>query len=161
MKDIRVALEEELSLLPSIEESADLLFTEAGIDNLPPSANEAELRQAKCILVIGRPIQGFARIEEIDGAAHLEQLSVDRHFSGQGIGTRLLEGACKWANDNGYKKMTLITFKNIPWNGPFYAKHQFMESSDVSAGLQQLREHEKDLGLDEIGERVVMERELT
>ena len=161
MKDIRVALKEELSLLPSIEESADLLFAEAGIDNLPPSANEAELRQSKCILVIGRPIQGFARIEEIDGAAHLEQISVNRKCSGQGIGTSLLEGACKWAKANGYKKKTLITFKNIPWNGPFYTKHQFMECSDVSAGFQQLRKHEKELGLDKIGERVVMERELS
>jgi GNAT superfamily N-acetyltransferase len=160
METVRPARKTDHSLLPIIEQSADALFEELGITNLPPAADESELEQAMTILVIGDPIKGFARIEEVDGNAHLEQLSVGREYSGQGFGTKLLEASCIWAKSSGYARISLITFRDIPWNAPFYSKHQFFEQVKLSAGLTSLRDHEKKLGLDVIGDRIVMSREL-
>lgn len=160
MDKVRIAQKSELSKLPLIEKSADSLFEEAEIKNLPPVASLEELKNSDCIIVIGNPPKGFIRIDAVDNNAHIEQLSVDRNFMGKGLGGTLLEAAVDWARVNDYSSITLITFKNIPWNGPFYKKHGFDELTNISNGLKRLREHEKKLGLDSIGERIVMYKKL-
>jgi len=157
---VRAARPDELPLLPEIEASADILFEEAGIKGLPPAGKVEDFKEADHIFVIGEPVNGFSRLDDIDGHAHLEQLSVDREHSGQGLGSELLEETCRQAQELGYSAITLITFKNLKWNAPFYAKHGFTEVSEVPEYLQPLRHHEQQLGLDDIGERVVMERKL-
>ena len=156
MTEVRIAKNSELSKLPAIEKSADFLFEEAGIRNLPPVASIEELRSAKCIMVIGNPPSGFIRIEEVGNKAHIEQLSVKRNYMGQGLGSKLLKSAVEWAKVNGYSQITLITFKDIPWNELFYKKHGFDELLNIPGDIKKLREHEKELGLDSIGERIVM-----
>ncbi len=79
---------------------------------------------------------------------------------GGGLGGKLLEAGVDWAKEQGYSQITLITFKNIPWNGPFYEKHGFDELSNISDSLKRLREYEKEVGLDSIGERIVMYKKL-
>jgi GNAT superfamily N-acetyltransferase len=160
MNEVRIAKNSELSELPSIEKSADFLFEEAGIRNLPPAAGVEELRSSKCILVIGNPPKGFIRVDEVGNNAHIEQLSVGRNCMGEGLGGKLLEAGVDWAKEKGYSQITLITFKNIPWNGPFYKKHGFDELSSITDSLKKLREHEKEIGLDSIGERTVMYKKL-
>ena len=160
MTEVRIAKNSELSKLPAIEKSADFLFEEAGVINLPPVAGVEELSSAKCILVIGNPPEGFIRIDEVGSNAHIEQLSVDRNCMGGGLGGKLLEAGVDWAKEQGYSQITLITFKNIPWNGPFYEKHGFDELSNISDSLKRLREYEKEVGLDSIGERIVMYKKL-
>ncbi len=160
MTVVRIAKDSELSKLSSIEESADSLFEEAGITNLPPVASLDELKGAKCILVAGSPPRGFIRIDELGKMAHIEQLSVERDSMGQGLGGKLLRAAIEWAKENGYSQITLITFKNIPWNGPFYKKHGFDQLLKVTSAIRKLREHERKLGLDSVGERIVMYKDL-
>ncbi len=46
----------------------------------------------------------------------------------------------------------------MPWNGPFYARHGFVELTDPGPGLRQLRDTERRLGLDALGRRVVLRR---
>ena len=156
MIEARIAKKSEISKLPSIEKSADFLFEEAGIRNLPAVASLEELRNANCIMVIDDPPKGFIRIDEVDNNAHIEQLSVKRNCMGEGLGSKLLEAATEWAKVKGYSQITLITFKNIPWNGPFYEKHGFWELTNIPDDLKKLRDHEKKLGLDSIDERIVM-----
>ena len=160
MTEVRIAKKNEISQLPSIEKSADLLFEEAEIRNLPPAAGVEALRSSKCILVIGNPPKGFIRIDEVGSNAHIEQLSVGRNSMGKGLGGKLLEAGIDWAKEKGYSRITLITFKNIPWNGPFYKKHGFHELSNISDCLKKLRKHEKEIGLDNLGDRTVMYKKL-
>jgi hypothetical protein len=48
----------------------------------------------------------------------------------------------------------------VPWNGPYYAARGFVEVDDVTPGVVALREREQRLGLDEVGRRIVMRRDL-
>lgn len=158
---VRVAAAADLEYLPEVEAAADSLFAEIGMTGLPPSASKSELAKAKVLLVAGSPPVGFARIEEIDGCAHLEQLSVRPEQGGKGIGGRLLEEACVWAASNGYDAITLATFRDVPWNAPFYGRHGFKVIEKLTPGLAALRKHEiEKLGLDKAGARVVMKRPL-
>ena len=158
--DMHFAEDQEIEQLTAVESAADQVFNEAGIQNLPPAASSSELKTAKALIVAGNPPIGFVRIEEIDANAHLEQLSVIPEESGKGTGGRLLEQACRWATEHGYSTMTLSTFRDIEWNAPFYAKHGFEILTELTPGLENLRQHEIEIGLDKIGPRVVMARVL-
>ncbi len=161
MLEIRPAALAEFSLLPTIEAESDLLLTEIGglprSLALPPVPSVAEFAGALHILVAGRPPVGFARLEEIDGQAHFEQLSVIPDYARQGIGRALVNAAKAWAKEAGYHAMTLWTFAEVPFNAPFYASCGFTAVTSVGPELAQLRKHEKDLGLDDLGARAIMQ----
>ena len=178
---IREAGAEDLPLLPALEAASDtLLAGMPGVRNpgvaaevlgsgardpevrgvdplpLPPPASAAELSSALQVLVSGTPAVGFARLEEVDGQAHLEQLSVHPDAAGAGVGRALVEAALGWARAQGYTSMTLSTFAGVPFNAPFYRSCGFTDVLNPGDELRELREHEKQLGLDALGERVAM-----
>jgi GNAT superfamily N-acetyltransferase len=157
---IRPAEPEDLAGLIAIEASADKLFEVAGYGATPGPASVAELEQAAALFVAGRPAVGYVRLELVDGLAHIEGLSVQPKRMKQGIGTALIEAACDWAREQGYSAITLCTFADVPWNGPFYRKRGFDELTLLTPGLHRLRASEVDIGLDEMGPRIVMCRDL-
>ncbi len=57
------------------------------------TATPEVLRSAKALIVAGNPPIGFARLNEFEGNAHLEQLSVISKQVRKGIGKKLLEEA--------------------------------------------------------------------
>ena len=65
-----------------------------------------------------------------------------------------------WAAEKGYSAMTLTTYRDVAWNAPFYARRGFAVIDDLPAGLAAIRAREQELGLDDVGPRVVMRREL-
>jgi len=144
----------------ALEAASDTLFDAIGFDLVPGPATEAAMSAALAVLVAGDPPVGFARLEELDGLAHLEQLSVEPAHGRQGIGRALVEGACDWARELGYGAMTLVTFADVPWNAPFYASAGFRRLSHLTPGLAALREVDRANGLDELGARIVMVRRL-
>ncbi len=161
MPAIRLADPDEYPKLFDIERRADVLFTAAGIGPLPDPATSHELiEEARAVFVAGRPAVGFARVDVVDGCAHLEQLSVLPSQMRRGIGTALLEACCEWALDQGYAAMTLTTFADVEWNGPFYARRHFVVTEQLGPELAELYDWENDLGLGRIGTRVVMRRDL-
>ncbi|MDK1329016.1 GNAT family N-acetyltransferase [Arthrobacter sp. zg-Y1143] len=158
---IRSAEPEDLPFLPALESASDALLDGAsGLRDaataLPPAATLPEFAAARRILVAGRPPVGFARLEEADGEAHLEQLSVHPDAAGAGLGRTLVKAALGWAREQGYASMTLCTFADVPFNAPFYASCGFEVVVDPEGGLAGLRHHEKLLGLDSLGKRVAM-----
>jgi len=158
---IRPAAPADLEWLPAIEAAADELFAQAGIGPLPSGTSDpGDYAEALQVLVAGTPVYGFATIEEVDGEAHLEQLSVHPEHARSGVGTALLEAVCAWATDQGYDVVTLSTFAEVPWNGPFYATRGFEAVDDPGPELRALRANEGRLGLDALGPRVVMRRRL-
>lgn len=157
---IYLADKSDIKLLPKIEEAADLLYSQIGISGLPPAATVDELGESRVVLIAGRPPVGFVRIDEIEGQAHLEQLSVSPDHTRKGIGGMLLEHACEWAAKHGYSNVTLITYRDIPWNAPFYKKYGFEVLKKYNSALQLLRKHEIETGLDNFGHRVVMVRHI-
>jgi GNAT superfamily N-acetyltransferase len=94
---------------------------------------------------------GFVRLEMLDGDPHVEQVSVHSDCAGRGIGAALLAAAEQLARARGHRRMTLTTFRDVPWNGPYYTRLGWstLRAADLPPELAATRQHERDLGLDE------------
>ncbi len=123
-----------------------------------PAGSQRDLTGQLLVAELDRRVVAFAHVVEVDGEAHLEQLSVVPEHGRRGIGGALVRAALVEADWSGRRVMTLCTYRDVPWNGPFYAKLGFMELLDPGYELARLRRHEKVLGLDECGPRIVMAR---
>lgn len=80
---------------------------------------------------------------------HVDELDVRQDRQGHGLGRRLLGHAAHWACGQGLRAMSLTTFRNIPWNAPFYARFGFREwdSAEAPASVQQALRNEAAKGL--------------
>jgi GNAT superfamily N-acetyltransferase len=160
LREVRPAVEAEFGELIAIERAADTLFSVAGYGAMPPPADLEDLAHAALLLVAGTPPIGYIRVEFAAGHPHIESLSIRPKFMRRGIGSALVEAACNWAAEQGFGEITLCTFAEVPWNGPFYASLGFSEVPDPSPELRELRAEEARLGLDAVGRRCVMRRDL-
>ncbi|MFF3667245.1 GNAT family N-acetyltransferase [Microtetraspora malaysiensis] len=157
---IRWADKEDLAGLVQVELAADRTFVPLGIVFPPGTTMIEECDDPGRVIVAGRPPVGFALLGQVDGSTHLDQLAVDPDHQGQGVGTRLIEAVCDAAAATS-DAITLTTFRDVPWNAPWYARRGFEVLPPESWGpeLRALVEHERALGL-EIAPRVVMRKTL-
>lgn len=165
---IRLAQVEELPALREIERAAGKLFAEIGLENV---ANAAPLpldflqaqQHAGLVWVLtdadDQPV-GFAAASELDGALYLEEIDVHPAHGRRGLGKRLIETLCAWAEERGYPAVTLSTFRNVPWNAPFYSRIGFriVEDDEIGTGLQALLDHSARVWFPLV--RVCMRRDL-
>lgn len=158
---VREADDTDLAEVPGVEAAADALFVPLGITDLPPPATAEEGAGAWRVLVAGRPVAGFAVLELVDGAVHLEQLSVHPAHGRRGLGAGLLGATLETARQHGADRVTLLTYADVPWNAPYYARHGFSVTTELTPGLLALRRRELELGLDRHGPRVAMVRPTT
>ncbi|NUS03327.1 MAG: GNAT family N-acetyltransferase [Nonomuraea sp.] len=156
---VRWAEPGELSGLISVELAADQLFEEVGIVFPPGTTMVEEVDDPARVLVEGDPPAGFAMIGWVDGNVHLDQLAVRPDAMRQGIGGRLVEAVVDHAGAVGAPAVTLTTFRDVPWNAPWYARHGFsvLPREEWGPELRALVEHERELGI-EVAPRVVMRR---
>ncbi len=105
---------------------------------------------------------GFAMAGIIDGGAHLDEMDVMPDFGRQGVGTRLVRTIIDWARSDNHLELTLITFRHLPWNAPFYEKMGFkvMKCSELGEELASLLQAESEAGID-MHKRVCMKLDLT
>ena len=166
---IKLAGSEHLSAIPAIELAASAMFPEADLpaeirylvtenEFLNEAQSEARLWVA---LDDDRTPVGFAMADIVDGGAHLDEMDVMPEFARQGIGTRLMHTLVDWARSSDYPALTLVTFRHVPWNAPFYEKLGFvaMESSEVGRDLRLLLAEEREAGID-VRNRVCMKMDL-
>ena len=80
---------------------------------------------------------------------HIDEFDVQRDLQGQGIGRRLLAHAIDWAKAEGFNTMSLTTFRNIPWNAPFYESVGFLDwpPDEAPASIRQALLKEAAFGL--------------
>jgi GNAT superfamily N-acetyltransferase len=98
----------------------------------------------------------------LDGCLHVEQLSTAPASGRRGLGRALLDHAAGRARADGLPALTLTTFAEVPWNGPYYERCGFrvLADDEITPGLRAIREHEIALGLDR-WPRVCMRRDVT
>lgn len=101
----------------------------------------------------------FVLVKVIDGRAHIEQISIDPAVARRGIGRELIDYVDAWAVDRGLPALTLTTFRDVPWNGPYYERLGFVELAPDEYGpdLAKLMAEEAAHGL-EPAQRIAMWR---
>jgi len=125
----------------------------------PPDSGWDRDEKPGFLLVVAdgqEPPVGFAHVLEIDDHAHLEQLSVRPEVQRQGLGSALVRAAMDESRHRGYDHLSLCTYRDVPFNGPFYAGLGFQEVTDLLPFQARLRAHETAVGLDVNGARIVM-----
>ena len=78
-----------------------------------------------------KPI-GYLLVDDVDGNAHIEQVSVEPEHQGVGVGRSLIDQARTWAKDTGRPAVTLTTFADV--HGPLYAHLGFSVLQDDEIG---------------------------
>jgi GNAT superfamily N-acetyltransferase len=166
---IRLANVGDIKSLSDIERAADEVFRSAGMAPVAdgetmPIPELLQYQRAGRAWVdaedADRPV-AYLLLDDIDGMAHIEQVSVHPSYAGLGRGRQLIEAAAQWATQQGYSMLTLTTFADVPWNAPYYARLGFevVPSDRITPGLRKIRQHEASAGLD-AWTRVVMSRKL-
>jgi len=156
--------------LRDIEWAAGTLFIDVGLAHVAahePESVEALAEYANdgrawvISAAAGDVPVGYAIVDIVDGLAHLEQLSVLPDHGRKGLGAALLAHVSEWAEKRRLDAVTLTTFRDIPWNAPFYAKHGFrvLDDAEIGPELRDLRALEARHGLDP-AQRVCMRRDI-
>jgi GNAT superfamily N-acetyltransferase len=166
---IRLARRDEVPRLREIEDEAGAMFAGLGLidETLDVSFPLDDLdrligmRQVWVACLEDDLPVGMVIASVRDGAVYVEEMDVLPAYGRRGLGGRLLECVCWWAKVRGHGAVTLSTFCDVPWNGPFYRKHGFRElqPAEWTPGMLAIREKEAQHGLS-VDARVFMRREL-
>ncbi|GGK72869.1 N-acetyltransferase [Planomonospora parontospora subsp. parontospora] len=160
--EVRWATADELPGLAAVEIAADGVFAQVGITFPAGTTMVEETDDPSRVLVAGDPPVGFAMFGWIDGNVHLDQLAVHPDHGRRGAGGRLVEAVCVHAASVGSAAVTLTTFRDVPWNGPWYRRRGFavLDPAEWGPEMAALVAHERELGI-ELAPRVVMRRVLS
>ena len=166
---IRLAREEDLPALQHIEDAAGQAFAaidmQAIAEDAPPSlallrSFQQDGRAWVHVDDTDSPV-AYLIAALVDGCAHVEQVSVHPDHAGKRIGQALIDHLASWARARGAPALTLTTFTEVAWNGPYYERLGFRRLSDaeLTPGLREIRRAEAARGLDR-WPRVCMRRPL-
>lgn len=162
---VRPASARDLPFLGEVEVRAAASFAEVGLAEaagLPSVAPELLARQqAAGLLWVARdPPVGFAVALAFGGALHLHELDVVPEARGRGLGRALIDEVSAEASRRGLPRVTLVTFRDVPWNAPYYRRLGFRESTEAARlpEIAALLEEERRSGLAAMSPRVVMAR---
>ncbi len=167
---IRPAQVGDITRLQEIEVAAGEMFRPLGMD-LVADDDPFTIDELRAYVDAGRAwvaatddraeTVGYLVLDVVDGAAHVEQVTVHPGAARRGVGRALVEHVATWAAAGGFTVMTLTTFVDVPWNAPYYERLGFrpLGLADEGPQLRRVRAEERAHGLD-AWPRVSMRREL-
>jgi GNAT superfamily N-acetyltransferase len=97
----------------------------------------------------------------VDGNLHIAQVAVHPAAAGHRLGAALIEHLARLAVADSAPRLTLTTYRDVPWNAPYYRTLGFGEIPEPELGprLRLIRDLERKAGLDR-WPRVAMSRPL-
>ncbi|MEG8508520.1 GNAT family N-acetyltransferase [Klebsiella variicola] len=165
---LRLTQESDIALLPAIERSAAQAFhqipslawlADSEVISVARHHDYLETEHSLLAEAAGQPI-GFILTEPLDDALFIVEVAVHQDWQHQGIGRMLLKQhqgigrmllkqVIEGAQQMGYPAVTLTTFREVPWNAPFYTRLGFtmLDELTLPAGLAAKREQETRHGL--------------
>lgn len=158
MVRIRPTRAEEAALLPGIERSAGAAFLAlpdlawiADDDVLPEERHRALIAGGAAWVAVGAedvPL-AFLAAEATADRLHIWEFAVRHELQGRGIGRALMAEAKAWAGARGLRAVTLTTFRDVPWNEPFYRRLGFrtLDERELTAELRTVLDAEQRHGL--------------
>ncbi|WP_328391760.1 GNAT family N-acetyltransferase [Nocardia sp. NBC_00416] len=156
---IRDATVADIPVLQDIEVRAGEPFATAGMDAVAGDEPLPARVLGEFVLdgrawvwdMDGRGAVGYLIASTVDGNAHIDQVSVLPEYRGARIGRRLIDHAVRWAAEHRLPAITLTTFTEVPWNGPYYQRlgFRYLEPAAETPQLRALRTAEIEHGLDQ------------
>jgi GNAT superfamily N-acetyltransferase len=133
---ISPARREDIDTLIQIDLAAGQLFAPTGLmsgdalhDHVPATVLEQAIEAGDLFHICGAdetPV-GFVLVSRRGGTLYLDQISVHPDHGRQGLGAALVRHVFQLAKQRKLKQVTLSTFRDVPWNAPFYRKLGFRE----------------------------------
>lgn len=140
----------DVTALPAIERAAGERFrdypelawlAEGEVISAEQHLDYAERGLSWLALANDQPV-GFILAELHVSSLFIVELSVHLDWQGKGIGRRLIACVADQARKRGLASLTLTTFRDVPWNAPFYARLGFEKMTTLTPELRQKREEE-------------------
>ncbi len=159
---IRPAHATDLPDLPAIEVAAAQLFRDtphtfiADSSGMSLASFEEHFARNRIWVAVHRDeagndqVVGFAVARKLDGEVYLHEIDLHPDHGRRGLGRRLIDAVITWTRQESLPAVTLSTFRNIPWNEPYYTSLGFqpLDDADLGPGLREVRAHEAADGLD-------------
>jgi GNAT superfamily N-acetyltransferase len=152
--DIRPADADEYFLLPDIERSASQRFSAIGglgpVAEDEPDSPEFVAAAGRCGAVFvaaqGRDPVGYVIAGFLDRTIYIYDLAVLEGHGRRGLGAALVEEVCQFARRERQTAVTLSTFTDVPWNGPFYLRlgFRYLRREEWTPALHVIRLREVD-----------------
>lgn len=136
---IRLANSEDISDVANIATSAVAKFSTipqlahlAKGESFMTAKIQQSLEKGRIFLAeYGDKSVGFLGAYEMDTGIYIAEVSVRNEHNGKGIGGLLLEAVFQWAreraraNNEDEARVSLTTYAEVPWNGPWYQRRGF------------------------------------
>jgi GNAT superfamily N-acetyltransferase len=155
---IRAARSDDLDRLRDIERAAGQAFRAIGMDAIaddePMSVAVLDEYRANGRVWVATDDEdapvAYVVVDVLDGNAHVEQVSVHPDHAGRGLGAQLIDHVAAWAANQRLPAVTLTTFRDVPWNAPYYERCGFvvLDDADIGPELRRRVDEETAHGLD-------------
>lgn len=157
MQTISPATQQDALVMPEIERSSGEAFRQ--ISDLAWIADDTVTSQERHEALIGlgtawvsrdanNVLTGFLTAEVREDTLHIWQMSVRSDQQRKGVGRNLIQVAENWSRSKQLAALTLTTFRDVPWNAPFYASCGFQDVDPNSYPvLRATLEAERQAGL--------------
>ncbi len=157
---IRPALPSEIETVRAIERASSQRFVGvmdalAADEPSPPDVLAARIAAGGLLVAEAEgAVVAFVMFRPVGDGLYIEQIDVLPVFAGRRIGAALLDSVAERATI-----LTLSTFRDIPWNAPWYRRLGFVDIDEtkLTPDLREIRRQHIERGLDE-SLRVFMER---
>ena len=169
---VRLAVEGDIDAIRAVGAASGELFRTVDDPRVARCADDPpiEADDLHAYIAVGRAfvveddgaVAGFAVVDLVDECAHLEEIAVHPDSGGRGLGSSLLDAVARWAREQGREAVTLTTFREVPWNAPFYERrgYRVLGEGEITPGLEHRVADEAAHGLDP-DIRAVMRLDLT
>lgn len=162
---IRPALQREIDAIRDLERASSRRFLGVmdalAVDDPTPADVLARRLGADGLLAatIDGELAAFVMFRPLEDNSYIEQIDVDPRFQGRRIGAALIDAVAERAATAGLARLTLSTFRDIPWNAPYYRRLGFLDIPEaaLSDALRAVRREHVARGLDEDA-RLFMQR---
>lgn len=154
---LRLARPEDAETMPAIELAAAAMFrSQPGLSEIDfedvrtPDQFRRLIGKGHCLVAhVETDMVGFLVAEPFRRELHIWEMDVHPSHQGNGVGSGMVRACQIDARNAGFSALTLTTFHDVPWNGPFYRRLGFSEVTDIAAHprLEAELAEESNLGL--------------
>ncbi len=134
--EMRAAVQGDIPAILAADRAASELFRPTGLipgmsaipESVPADVLSRSIESGLVLVAAdGEGPVGFALCQVKPPVLYLDQISVDPAHGRKGLGRALMMALFPLAEARGADAVILSTFREVPWNGPFYASLGFKE----------------------------------